>query len=282
MRKVLFGIAVLSALCGAARAAGDDHDSRRLTLGEQRAFFPLVCAHPVAHDKTNNCARVRGYPDTAPVPAGPSSITLDAIAYGAFTRAGADEAYVTYGASFEPHSADFGGGILFARDAGGWRLVRWYRGGRMHPCFAPPAEGGVQKMLCMTVYTGMGETDATIWLVGLPHGEGALYGGDGAAVLSAQDDRQIGAGAQNDSQCTLPREPSEAILLGIHDFSRSRAPGTLAQARVTYAAPRDVAQACHRGTFAAVRESHAIVRFVVRNNRVVALAPVRFAKTDHN
>src|ERR1700761_2088742 len=122
MRNILLGIAVLSVLCGAARAADADHDSRKLTLGEQRAFFPLVCAHAVAHSKTANCDRVRGYPDTSPIPDGPFSITLDAIATGAFTRAGADEAYVTYGASFEPHANNFGGGILFARARGGWRL----------------------------------------------------------------------------------------------------------------------------------------------------------------
>jgi hypothetical protein len=90
------------------------------------------------------------------------------------------------------------------------------------------------------------------------------------------------AATENGYQCTLPRTSGDAILLGIDDFRRSRAPDTLAEARVTYAAPRDVAQACRKGTFGDVRESHGVVRFVVRNNRVVALSPLRFAKTDHN
>jgi hypothetical protein len=276
MRILLLGIAVASGLAGAADA---DHDSRKLTAAEQRIFFPLVCSRPARHDKNANCAKVLGYSDDAPAVATDGAVSLDlaAIAYGAFSHAGADQAYVTYGASFEPHANNFGGGILFERQMAHWRLVRWYSGGQRDPCIALPAAGGVLKHLCLSYWTGSGETDASIRVDGLPSPDADA----GTAMLAAQDVREAEMGDQSNYQCTLTRAPSEGILLSIDDLRRSRVPGVLAEAHVTYAAPHDVAAACRRNAFAKVRETHAVVRFVVRGNRVVALTPVRFAKTDH-
>src|ERR1700743_1457343 len=151
MTKFRMILPVLASVLAAPAARAADGDSRPLTGAEQRIFFPLVCGKPVRHDKDNTCARVLGYPGTAPGD-DPVNLSLDAIAYGAFTAAGTAQPYVSYPASFEPHADNFGGGILFARAGAGWRLKRWSPGGQMQTCLALP--GAPQRMLCLSGWAG--------------------------------------------------------------------------------------------------------------------------------
>jgi len=273
MRKILLGIALLSALCGAARAADADHDSRLLTPAEKRVFYPLVCVGHARTGRADTCRSVIG--NDAVTAAGQIELSLDAVAYGAFSHPGADEAYVSYSASFEPHATNYGGGLLFARANGRWRLVRWYSAGQHHPCVALPVTG-VQKHLCLNHWYGSGELDSTVFVEGLPDEKMTIR------VLAAQDDRDSGETDTSNYQCTLPRAPNENILLSIDGLTRPQARGILAQSRIVYATPDAVHAACLRHDFHNVRATKAILRYVVKGGTVVALSPLRFAKTDSN
>jgi len=262
-----------------AHASDSDRDSRPLRAEEQKAFFPLICQKRYLRE--NNCAGVIGYPDVSPGP-GPVSLILNAIAYGSFTQANADQAYVTYAAPFEPHVDNFGGGILFARAGGKWKLVRWYPGGQMDRCLALPA-ADVQNMLCLSGYTGQGETDSSVWLQHVPPTNDrdaqakALTG-----VLKAQDAREAGGTEPlGNYQCTMKRAKGEAILLSIDDLKRSKAPGFFAQSSVSYASARDANAACRKNDFANVEETKGVVRYKLQGAKVIGVGPAKFAATDY-
>ncbi len=275
MKKLAILMALALSLAGASAATSSD--PRPLSHAETATFFALVCAAPIAHDKLYNCRQAAGYPGIGSNPE-PSQITFDAIVYGAFTKPGADQAYVSYSASFEPHATGFGGGILFVRRAGAWKLVRWYPGGQMADCVAlPPA--GTQSLLCLSSYMGQGEIDSSVWLNRVPDSDAdGAFAAAAIAILKAQDDRDA---ASTDYQCTLKRAPSDAILLSVDHIKRSGAPGILAEAVVSYATARDVAAACRAKSFADVKTVNGVVRFRLAAGKVVADTPVPFAAPDY-
>jgi len=263
----------MTAVTAAARAATDP---RPLTPAEQRSFLPLVCAHPLLGKTQNNCRGVLG--TDAPVN-GAATLSLDAIAYGGFSRAGADEAYITYAADFEPHASNFGGGLLFARDRGRWHRVRWYSGGQMDHCLALPGVGAA-RMLCLAGWSGQGEVDSSVWIDRVPPDNADnAFAKAATAVLKAQDDREAGfEQPAGNYQCGL-RHAGEGVLLSIDELTR--APGVFAISHITYAAPRDADAACRGKSFADVRESKGTVRYVLKGGTVIAQPPVPFAKTDY-
>ncbi len=278
MRKIPILLA-LAAIAAAASAHGAT-DPRKLSDAEQKMFFPLACPKPLAAAAGENCAALSGRND---VPKGSAvNLSLDAISYGAFTRADADQAYVTYDGDFEPHANNNGGGILFARAGGQWRLVRWYPGGQMDQCVALPAPKGNAagaRMLCLAGYAGMGEVDSSVWLDSVPDSdaEGA-FAKASIGVLKAQDARQ----ADNPNySCTLRKGKDEAVLLSIDDLKRSAAPGVFAESKIAYAAAPDANAACAKGTFASVRETAGTVRYRLEGNKVMAMPTVKFSVTDY-
>ncbi len=274
----ILGVALL--LSCTACASDADRDSRRLNATEHNTFFPLVCQKPILHDKENNCAGVIGYPDGSP---GGStfSISLDAVSYGSFTRANADQAYVTYAADFEPHVNNFGGGILFERTAGKWKLVGWYPGGQMDHCLALPVTD-VQNMLCLSDWSGQGETDSSVWLRHVPPTNSSPFWKASIGILKAQDAREAGvAEPVGNYQCTLPRTKGEAILLSIGNLKRSKAAGFFAESTVTYASVGDTNAVCRKDKFAEVKETKGIVRYKLQSGKAVAVTPVKFAAADY-
>ncbi|MDE2183310.1 MAG: hypothetical protein KGJ78_09840 [Alphaproteobacteria bacterium] len=258
-------LAALPFLITLAHGADADHDSRHLTAGEQRTFFPLVCQTPIRHQKDSTCAAVSGYPGA--VPDASFNLSLTAVLYGAVTRQGTDEAYVTYAADFEPHANNFGGGILFARKAGTWRLVRWYPGGEMDRCLALPGQGPL-RFLCLDDYMGQGEADSSVWLRSVPVETPT-------GILKAQDDREA---SDPDYQCAAA---GKSVLLAIDGLKRSKAPGVFAESAVRYAKAQDAAAACRKHNFAHVRETAGVVRYELRRGRVVAVTPEKFAAADY-
>jgi hypothetical protein len=124
-------------------AAGADAPSP--TAREVATFLPLICEHPRRADANDtHCADLIGFPllvgGGAPSASPAPAPQLAGIFYGSFTRAGANQAYVTYYSdAVEGHVTNFGGGILFERRHGSWALVRWYRGGQMDRCVPVPA-----------------------------------------------------------------------------------------------------------------------------------------------
>jgi hypothetical protein len=254
----------LTAMCFAGAAAAQATDTRRLTPDERATFEGLLCDGAKMQGKDLVCGTLHGYPGH---PRG-ATLSLFAIAFGSFSKAGADEAYLSYGSSVEPHANNFGGGVLLAREGGAWRLVHWYPGGQMDNCLALPGAGKT-RMLCLTGYTGMGEEDSSLWVKAPPFGHDV-------AVLKAQDQRGVGNGIAPD---VCAEQKPAALLLSIDALKRSA--DAFAVAAITYATAKDVLEACRRTGFAQVRETKGEAKIVVDGTRVKALTPMRFALTDY-
>ena len=262
--RIAFLVAV-SLFSGTAANAATD--TRKLTADERAQFERLLCDKPTMQGTDLTCGALRGYPGDPGATAG-ATLSLDSIAYGSFSKAGADEAYLSYGSSVEPHANNFGGGVLFARAGSDWRLVNWYPGGQMDDCLALPG-GGKTKMLCLAGYTGQGEDDSSIWLRELPLD-------NDVAVVKAQDQRGMGSDVAPDA-CSA----TAAVLLSIDALERSTDPAAFAVAPITYATAKDTAEACKHGKFADVKESKGEVKIVLEQGEAKAITPMQFAPTDY-
>lgn len=265
--------AMVTVFLAAARAADADHDSRELRPVEEWAFRLVVCGRPVIKRGEDNCARVNSYPGGAI--SGPVHLDLDTVAYGSFTAANSDQAMVTY-IGLEPHANNWGGSILFERQDGRWRLLRWFPGTLTNKCVALP--GTPQALLCLAGWSGQGEVDTSVWLIRvLKHGKIQE-----TAVLKAQDDTYTsGAESGENYQCTLPRKRTEGILFEIDALKRSHKPNTLAEAKISYLPPDAVNRACRTHRLNKVRKLQAVMSFHFDGSRVLPDVPVDFAKTDY-
>ncbi len=270
LRPVLLAFAII-AIASAAVAKQDARDPHPLNAKEKQEFFSLICGQPIDHDKDANCAKVLGYPGGSPIKdwRQKAHITLDAVGYGEFLKTGLDEAYVTYSADFEPHAADFGGGILFERAGGRWQLVTWYPGERMDRCVALP--GSPMRLLCRSEWYGMGEHDTSVHVT-------SLNAHSDQDVLGAQDKRRE-PGHLRDSICEY-RRTDEAILLSIDDLKRSRSQSSFAASPITYISARDANLFCRSRRRAPIRTTAGVVRFELRDGKVRALNPFKFARKD--
>jgi hypothetical protein len=262
--RIAFLLAV-ALTSGTAAAAATD--TRQLTADERARFERLLCVKPTMQGTDLTCASLRGYPGDPGATAG-ATLSLDSIAYGSFSKAGADEAYLSYGSSVEPHANNFGGGVLLARAGSDWRLVDWYPGGQMDDCLALPGEGKT-KMLCLAGYTGQGEDDSSVWVRELP------FDND-VAVLKAQDQRGMGSDPAPEA-CS----GREAVLLSIDALKRAEDTAAFAVAPITYATAKDVADACKGGRFADVKESKGEAKIVLGQGGAKAITPMPFAQTDY-
>jgi hypothetical protein len=205
-----------------------------------------------------------------------ASLSLDAIAYGGFTRGGADEAYVTYSSDAEPHANNFGGGILFRRARGAWHVVRWHPGQKMDDCVALPGVGP-QRMLCLVGYAGMGEADSMVEIQHVDRSVHKVPSRDDS-ILKAQD----GSGTDNRAYYYEPAwHAHKALLLSIDDLKRSNEPGILAVSKAIWLTPREVARICRTKKFDVAHETSGTIRYVMRNGRVTAIAPENFAPPDY-
>ena len=266
------------------RAAGAD--APRPTAREIATFLPLICDHPrPAATSGTQCAHLIGFPPlvgagAAIAPPAPAP-QLAGIFYGSFTRAGADQAYVTYYSdAVEGHVTNFGGGILFERAHGAWRLVRWYRGGQMDRGVPIPATKPLQ-LLCLSGYTAQGESDQTVRVQFVPPAGDALAAEP--SLLEAHDTRAATFGDKNGCYDDVPK--GQAALLGIgfsptgHERTRSittSAPPYFAQTQVEYETSADIAARCNGAHSRRVRVTRGTVRFALRSGRVVVIAPVTF------
>ena len=258
--QILFLILILPLI---ATASGIENDTHPLTTDEKNTFIPLVCEKPSKQNKTNHCAKVIGFPLDSGENVENADLSLNAVAYGSFTRQNADEAYLTYHSpSLEPHANNFGGGILFERVNDRWKLIKWFRGGQMKSCLAFQVDGR-QNMLCLDGYAGQGEVDSSIWVEQVP---AVSESTERKLILGAQDHRK--AVDQGNYQCGLKRAKDEGILMAVHDLKRSQVPGFFAEASVTYATAHDVNSACRKGRFAQVKETSGVVRFFLKDGTI--------------
>jgi hypothetical protein len=217
-----------------------NHDPRALTSAEQAAFLPLVCGGATGPGGgfAHQCTSLPGYPTQDYGGAGLGlGITLQSVVAGHLTGEDADEAYVTYTGSFEPHVTNFGGGILFTGGPGAWKLKGWHPGGQADHCVSLNPTGRA-KFVCRYGYEGQGEADSLLTVENLPPPSG-----EKPAILSASDLR--GTVNPNGNCEHLP--PGEAVLLSIDSLSPA-AGG--AQAGVTYVGAAEAKTACAAHNFA--------------------------------
>lgn len=251
MKRILLLLVLLLIGAGAYRLWGPHHaptpgpvaadanaDARPLSAAAQSAFLPLVCGGASAGTDgyAHDCASLPGYPSADYGGAGTGlGLTLTSIITGHISSATADEAYVSYQGSFEPHVNNFGGGILFAADGkGGWRLERWVPGGGMDGCLTLNRTGRA-RFLCLRGSTGQGETDTALMLVTLPENQGKT-------VLAASDLRET---MDANANCAL-RKPGQDVLLGIDAIARA---GNGYTARISYVPAATAAAACKAKNF---------------------------------
>jgi len=220
-------------------------DPRGLTGDEQAAFLPLVCGGVSggADGYAHSCQSLPGYPSQDYGGAGTGlGITLTGVIYGHLTGDDADEAYVSYLGSFEPHATNFGGGILFHRQGNGWALSGWYPGGAMEHCLSLNSQGRA-RFLCLYGYTGQGETDTSLFLVSIPGGGSQI---NLSPVLKASDLRET---MDPNANCGQRKSADQAVLLGIDSLARG---GSFATAQVDYVPAAMADAACKAKNFASV------------------------------
>jgi hypothetical protein len=271
---LLVTLILASAHPGPASAQPSKSDAHPLSQSEMANFLPFVCLKPVrraTNDSANNgptfsCQGLIGYPDENSEES--DTIALTAVMYGRFTARDAHEAYVSYLSSREPHSADFGGGILLRSDGEHWRLIRWYPGEAMQHCLALPGHGP-RKTLCLAEYVGQSERDTSVLK---------------KAVMKAQDDRGAIAPDETNSRsypCILGGHQHKAMLHSIDSLTRSTSPDELAVSHITYATAQSVAAACAAGHFENVRTNTGTAYYRIEGGRVLAIVPEPFSKTDY-
>ncbi len=251
-----------------------NHDPHSLTAEEQAAFLPLVCAGVSAGSGgyQHNCASLTGYPSQDVGGAGLGlGLTLTTVIYGQLTAAGADEAYVSYQGSFEPHADNFGGGILFENQGGAWRLANWFPGGAAEHCLSLNPTGRA-KLLCLFSYAGQGEADSVLDLVTIPS-SGSL---SLDKVLTATDLRGTMAPEAN---CGLRKSSDQAVLLGISSLAHA-ANGATAQ--VEYVPAAQAATACAAKGFANAATQKATLTFAWDGSALAISPKLNFAPAESN
>lgn len=278
MTRLLFASLFLSTAAVAAPVPGGANDPHKLSPGESQLFLPAICRNAVAAKHGINCIALIGYPAEGAAfdaRSGRASgeMSLDAVAYGHFTVPNAQEAYISY-SGLESHSDGFGGGILLRGSDKGWKTVRWFAGGQMDHCVALP-DPGLERMLCLSGYSGMGETDSSVWLIDLSGAGGALKR---VNLLKAQDGRE---GSNDDYYCKGALASHRPMLLSIDDLKRGREDGVLAISIISYAAAADVGQACAQHRFADMDEQSGTVRYRYVQGTIKLDPAPKFAAVDY-
>lgn len=212
-----------------------------LNGADQTTFLNLVCAKASgpAGGYAHQCASLPGYPSSDYGGAGLGlGLTLQNVVYGHLTSATADEAYVTYEGSFEPHASNYGGGILFTKAGDGWKLKGWYPGGQAESCVLLTSTGRAQ-FVCLNSWQGQGETDDVLIQQTLPppqNGQGIL--------LRARDLRDT----LNPNANCQGLQQGQNVLLGINSLTATSGG---AEARISYVSAQAAQAACHASQFAA-------------------------------
>lgn len=213
---------------------------RPLTSTEQTAFLSLVCAKASGPGGgfAHQCESLPGYPSSDYGGAGLGlGITLQDVVFGHLTSATSDEAYVTYTGSFEPHAANYGGGILFIKDTDHWKLKAWYPGGQANGCVLLSPTGRA-RFVCLSSWEGQGEADSSLTLTTLPPAPG-----NHPTLLSARDLRDT---LNPNANCQgLP--PGQNIALAINNLV---ATPDGAEATISYVRAASAQTACAANQFA--------------------------------
>lgn len=303
-------VVIFACAAGGAQAGGGNHDPHALSAAEIAEFLPLACAHAqkIKHGHGSNenpfdyrCQRLGGYPSD-PGNLGKlrlrrdRDLTLEAIAFGSFTRAGADEAYISYSGDFEDDTTLFGGGILFEHRKKAWHVVTWYPAERRADCVALPSNGK-QELLCLD---GDGHADSSSEGIDATLTAQDATGQPGSAerwklehetvyslarpVLALRDNNFASCNDRrmNPSHIVDTNDPCSGLakgvgfLIEITGLKRSRRAGVLAEAAVVYSAPEDVEKACRVTCYLDARQQSGVVLFSLQGTRILVTMPGGF------
>ena len=279
VRIPAFVFVAAMALSFASQAAARDHDPHPLTPSEKEIFYPLVCIDPQPGEMDDGrmCREVLGAPDNrnlAGERGDPIRIEFSLIAYGSFTKAGANEAYITYSSSMEPEGDYLGGGILFRRKNGHWNLVRLIHGGQMSECVALPTAGR-ERMLCtVRQHFCCGASSAFVKVISginidrYDHKNSLLRAGDSRMEF----EEGIGD-AERYEFCRAGAE-GRPLLLSLRKPERSHEQGIFASVEVEYVRPKEIRRACSGGNHP--QDAKTVlgkVRFILSGGRVKVLLP---------
>ncbi len=274
----------------------ENQDARGLTETEIDTFVPLICAGTISDGNgtsmggqgfQKSCESLVGYPDsdsllTYPDPDDPTKnlpfeLAFTSILYGHLTDGQADQAYVSYLCSCEDHASNWGGGILFQYEATGWSLIRWYPGEAMDNCLML-APTGKARMLCLTSFSGQGETDTSLMIETVPS---TYYEDDSAyekTILSAVDDSGTG---DPPSACGETTSPDQSIILSINSLAPSESPGFFAEAGIEYIAPEDAKTACDlKQDISEADKTEGTIRFKLDGDALTMVPRYKFAPTN--
>lgn len=264
MARTFRALAVVStmSLFGVASGGAASHDARDMTPAERAVFRPLACQNARYDAKLGayHCTRLNRYPGA---PHAVRDFGLSTIAYGGFTRAGADEAFVSYSTLDEPHAHNFGGGILFEHAGSAWKLVRWYPGRQLEQCVA--LEGnGPQRMLCLSHYEAQGVVNNFVAVRSLDQSV--------QRVLQVDDMRGMPPFlAEQRTSCGKPASYAPKVR-DVDTLTRSAKPGYFAESKVSYSTAAGAYRACTSGTWG--KDATATVYYALKNGRVTFVSPL--------
>jgi hypothetical protein len=249
-----------------------------MTSAERATFMRLTCRSATYSAATggHHCSLLIGYSPKAAV----DDFGLESVAYGSFTRAGADQAYVTYSTMNEPHAYNFGGGILFDRTGGDWQLVRWYPGGQMDRCVSLPGDGRL-RMLCLSGFLQEGELSSTVWVRTLPaSGDHRALSDATLVLLSVDDTRNMSSFLRPAApKCRSQADYKTKVIL-IDTLQRSTKPGFFAQSAVTYVTPKEAYDACKTRSWAKIDGQKTTVYYALKNAEVKVDSPIAIGMPD--
>ena len=273
---VIFAVMALSV---SSQSAVPDRDPRPITPSEKEIFYHLVCIDPQPTENgfDRGCGKVLGAPhneNLAGAAGDPIRIRFLYIAYGSFTTARADEAYITYTSSMEPEGQFLGGGILFRRDNGHWKLVKLIHGGQMSECVALPTPGREHMLCTVRQHYCCGTSSAFIKVI---TGIDIDRFDDKNSLLRAYDSRreyEEGSGDGGGYEFCKAGAQGHTLLLSLRKVERSREPDSFAIVKITYVLPTEIRKACSDGNHPwDAKMQHGQVRFTIHGGRVDALLP---------
>jgi hypothetical protein len=276
-------------------AGGSPTDSpRALTAPESSSVIQMICNGPATAPDPQmhyayHCAEFNGLSkDEVNLMGGDGAdISLKAIAYGPITRAEADQMYVSYDSSFEPHASNYGGGVLFDRTPRGWHLTNWYHGGQIADCMAVPVTGK-RTFLCLNHWAGQGEADSSIAVTQISESADeesmAKLNQSLVSALDARDEDEQSQDPQSQEvkdpyQCTLARAATDAVPFSIDNLHVVSGPGYFAEASVDYAEPAEMARGCQAHSLAGLKLTSGKLHFALRNDIVVYDSPAPLAQS---
>jgi|GEM_PF-6887951 len=252
---------------------------RPLTKEEEKQFAPLLCKSPRPYSdpeigKDLIACRGRPYPRETALSDAIDWIGLTSIHYGSFSKVGANETYLSYRSSDEPHSSNFGGGALFEKTAAGWKLLRVISGQQTNDCLPIPSDT-VKKLLCLNQFEAQGHVirDVSLWQLTPGEAEESRL----PTLLAGEDSRDAYPPDDSDNlDCKDAETKSKPAVIAVLDLYRPANSTDLAVSHVVYAERKDILAACRAKAFSRMKTQIGLVRYVLEGGEIKLVSPIAF------